>query len=59
MIKLKLFMIAVIGWVLVYASINLFVINLTILQFVGIEAVITVSHMLYNKAKQEVIINLN
>jgi hypothetical protein len=55
MIKTKLFMIAVMGWVLVYYSINLLVINISVLQFAGIEAIITVSHMLYNKAKSDLI----
>jgi hypothetical protein len=51
MIKYKLLIIALVGSVLSYYIINLFISPITILQYLGIEIIITIFHTLYNKAK--------
>jgi len=51
MIKYKLLIIALAGSVLSYYIINLFINPITILQYLGIETIITIFHTLYNKAK--------
>jgi hypothetical protein len=49
--KLKLLGIAILGSVIGYSVISLFVIPLTVLQYIAIEAIISILHMMYNTAK--------
>ena len=49
--KLKLLGIAILGSVIGYLVITLFVIPLTILQYIAIEAIISILHLMYNTAK--------
>jgi|APGre2960657373_1045057.scaffolds.fasta_scaffold371176_1 uncharacterized membrane protein len=49
----RLLSIAVIGTIIGYTVINLVIVPLSIWQYLGIELVITVLHLLYNYAKRE------
>jgi len=49
----KLFMIAVVGFMVSYTLINICMIHLSITQFFVIELVITASHAYYNYAKKK------
>jgi hypothetical protein len=49
----KLFMIAVVGFMVSYTLVNMFILHLTIAQFFIIELVITASHAYYNYAKKK------
>ena len=49
--KLKLLGIAILGSVIGYLVITLFVIPLSILQYIAIEAIISILHLMYNTAK--------
>jgi hypothetical protein len=49
--KLKLIGIAILGSVIGYSVITLFIIPLTVLQYIAIEAIISVLHLMYNTAK--------
>ena len=49
----RLLSIAVIGTIIGYTVINLVIVSLSIWQYLGIELVITVLHLLYNYAKRE------
>ena len=49
--KLKLLGIAILGSVIGYSVISLFVIPLTVLQYIAIEAIISILHLMYNTAK--------
>ena len=49
--KLKLLGIAILGSVIGYSVITLFVIPLTVLQYIAIEAIISILHLMYNTAK--------
>jgi hypothetical protein len=53
--KLFLVVLAVLGTTLGYFITDLLIINITILQFIGIEIVITVFHELYNLAKSDIL----
>jgi len=54
MIKLLLVMTAILGSILGYYIINLFITPVDVYQYIGIEAVVTVFHMVYNKVKARV-----
>lgn len=56
MIKFKLLIAAVLGSILGYFLINLFIVTVNIPQYIGIEAVVTIFHMIYNKLKASVVI---
>ena len=49
--KLKLLGIAILGSAIGYSVITLFIIPLTVLQYIAIEAIISVLHLMYNTAK--------
>lgn len=49
--KLMLFMIAVMSSGAKFAIINMLILNVTIIQYILIEVLITASHWFYNKAK--------
>jgi hypothetical protein len=49
--KLKLLGVAILGSVIGYLVITMFVIPLTILQYIAIEAIISILHLMYNTAK--------
>ena len=49
--KLKLIGIAILGSVIGYSVITLFIIPLTVLQYIAIEAIISILHLMYNTAK--------
>lgn len=53
--KLMLFMIAVVGSGIAFAVISMFILEVSLAQYVLIELIITASHWLYNKAKEETI----
>jgi len=54
MIKFKLLIIALVGSVLSYYIINLFLFPINILQYIGIEVVISIFHAMFNKIKVEI-----
>lgn len=56
MIKFKLLIAAVLGSILGYFLINLFIVTVNIPQYIGIETVVTIFHMIYNKLKASVVI---
>ena len=49
----KLFMIAVVGFMVSYTIVNMLMIQITIGQFFLIELLVTVSHAYYNYAKKK------
>lgn len=49
--KLKLLGVAILGSVIGYLVITMFVITLTVLQYIAIEAIISILHLMYNTAK--------
>jgi hypothetical protein len=49
--KLKLLGVAILGSVIGYTVISLFVLPVTILQYIAIEAIISILHLMYNTAK--------
>jgi hypothetical protein len=49
--KLKLLGVAILGSVIGYTVISLFVLPLSILQYIAIEAIISILHLMYNTAK--------
>jgi hypothetical protein len=49
--KLKLLGIAILGSVIGYTVISLFILPVTILQYIAIEAIISILHLMYNTAK--------
>lgn len=51
--KLTLFMIAVVGSGIAFAVISMFILEVSLAQYVLIELIITASHWLYNKAKED------
>lgn len=53
--KLVLIGLAVLGTTLGWLITDFFIINITILQFIGIEFVITLFHELYNLAKLDIL----
>lgn len=53
--KLMLVIVAIVGSAIAFAVVSMFVLKLTIGQYVLIELIITASHWLYNKAKEETI----
>lgn len=57
--KAKLFMIAVLGSVIAFLLIDLFIINISVINYIFIELIITVMHSLYNIAKDQIKINPN
>ncbi len=57
--KAKLFMIAVLGSVIAFLFIDLFIINISVINYIFIELIITVMHSLYNIAKDQIKINPN
>jgi len=54
MIKLLLLMTAILGSILGYYVINLFITPVNVYQYLGIEAVVTAFHLIYNKVKARV-----
>ena len=57
--RAKLFMIAIVGSVIAFMLIDLLVINITVVNYIFIELIITVMHSLYNIAKIQIRPNLN
>jgi len=55
MTKINLFFIAILTSVLAFNIINMFIIDVSIAQFIIIELVISCLHALYNVAKKEVL----
>jgi hypothetical protein len=53
--KLMLIIFAIVGSAIAFAIVSMFVLKVTIGQYLLIELIITASHWLYNKAKQETI----
>jgi len=53
--KLILALFAIIGSVSAWALINLAIIKISIFQYFTIEIIITLLHLLYNKAKKDII----
>lgn len=53
--KLKLLTISIIGSILGYYVIDLFILDLSIIQYLLIEVVVSVIHYMYQKAKYETI----
>lgn len=49
-------MIAVLGSIISYYTVNLFIVSISFMQYLIIELIITIMHALYNKAKKN---NLN
>jgi hypothetical protein len=49
--KLKLLGVAILGSVIGYTMISLFILPVTILQYIAIEAIISILHLMYNTAK--------
>jgi len=54
--KLMLLMIAIVGSIISYYAVNLFIVSLSFLQYFIIEIIITIMHELYNQVKKT---NLN
>jgi len=54
--KLMLLMIAIVGSIISYYTVNLFIVSLSFLQYFIIEIIITMMHELYNQVKKN---NLN
>lgn len=57
--KIKLFMIAILGSVIAFMLIDLLIINISVLNYIFIELIITVMHSLYNIAKIQIRPNLD
>ena len=57
--RAKLFMIAIVGSVIAFMLIDLLVINISVLNYIFIELIITVMHSLYNIAKIQIRPNLD
>ena len=57
--RTKLFMIAIVGSVIAFMLIDLLVINITVVNYIFIELIITVMHSLYNIAKIQIRPNLD
>ena len=57
--KFMLFMMAVVGSVIAFAIISMFILDMSVGQYVLIELIITAAHWLYNKAKEESLLNPN
>ena len=55
MTRINLFFIAILTSVLAFNIINMFIIDVSIAQFIIIELVISCLHALYNVAKKEVL----
>ena len=53
MTKINLFFIAILGSAFAFSIINLFIVDITIVQFITIELIISGLHALYNLAKKE------
>lgn len=53
--KLKLLTISIIGSIIGYYVIDLFIIDVSIIQYLLIEIVVSVIHYMYQKAKYETI----
>ena len=51
-----LLLIAVLGSIISYYTVNLFIVSISFMQYLTIELIITIMHALYNKAKKN---NLN
>lgn len=57
--KFMLFMMAIVGSVIGFAIISIFILDMSVGQYILIELVITALHWLYNKAKEESLLNPN
>jgi len=57
--KLMLIIIAIVGSACTFAFVNLLVLEVSIIQYVFIELIISGFHWLYNKAKKDVLTNPN
>lgn len=53
--KIKLLLVAILGTLVGYWVTNTFIQSMSIWQFMGIEFVITILHLLYNIAKAEAV----
>jgi hypothetical protein len=47
-----LLMIAVVGSIISYYTVNLFIVSISFMQYFAIEIIITAMHQLYNQAKK-------
>jgi hypothetical protein len=50
-----LLLLAILGTVLGYMSLNLFIVTVSFMQYIGIEIVLSLLHWMYNRAKQDLI----
>ena len=57
--KLMLIIIAIVGSLCAFALVDLFILEMTIAQYIVIETIISGFHWLYNKAKKDVLTNPN
>ena len=57
--RTKLFMIAIMGSVIAFMLIDLLVINISVLNYIFIELIVTFMHSLYNIAKIQIKPNLD
>jgi hypothetical protein len=59
MIRMKLMIAAIMGSVLGYFAIKLFIVNVNVLQYLCIEGIVTVFHLIYNKLRDNLISTVN
>lgn len=52
--KIILWIAAILGSIIGYFTISLFIIDVTILQYIAIEAIISILHLMYNTVKSVV-----
>jgi hypothetical protein len=57
--KFMLIIIAILGSLCGFAIVDLFILKITIIQYLFIEGIISGFHWLYNKAKKDVLTNPN
>jgi hypothetical protein len=53
--RTMLLLLAILGTVLGYMSLNLFIVTVSFMQYIGIEIVLSLLHWMYNRAKQDLI----
>jgi hypothetical protein len=51
--KLKIFGIAVMGSIVSYCIVTSFIQQMSIWQYIAIELIVSIFHLMYNKAKEE------
>jgi hypothetical protein len=53
--RTMLLLLAILGTILGYMSLNLFIVTVSFMQYIGIEIVLSLLHWMYNRAKQDLI----